>query len=506
MHRMKNNMISNIAAKIWSMVSVYLFIPLYIGVLGETSYGLVSFFATLQTALGLLGLGLSNTLRREFAVDEDSDNNSIRKYKLLRSIEFVYYIIGLVIICICCLGANVIAKKWLNIESLDPQMVSAVISLMGISIAFQLIANLYAGCLFGLEYQVLANIFCIAWSFFKSVGALAVIYYIAPNLVYFYLWHIVTDLVYLIVLRYSVIKKLQLKERRWVIKELKNIKTIWKYTCGILLISFIGLMNRQLDKVIISKFLTLTELGSYNVATTLGSLCAVIPMAIHTTVFPRFTRYATNKEEENLKKEFLLFNRCVNIFLSSMAAFISVYSPVLIKIWTRSDIYVNILGKTGAIVVLAVALAEFQELPYALALANGNTKYNVLVGGVFIPFEVIVTYWGIWKYGLMGAGVVYLCIMFLQTIWYEYLIYKRYIAKKPFEMILRDTIVPLVLSIIIAYGSKAIIGGMMLSNIVLAIYAVAFGIITLLLLSAILAGHELRLFWGKLMVRKTVER
>ena len=423
MHRMKANIVSNIITKIWSMVSIYLFIPLYIKILGETSYGLVSFFATLQTALNLLGLGLSNTLRREFAVVDPNQDNSLRKYKLLRSVECVYFIIGVLITFTCIIGSNEIADKWLNIETLDLKMVATVISLMGISIALQLVANLYAGCLFGLEYQVLANVYCILWSLLKSVGALAIIYFIESNLIYFYEWHILMDLCYLVILRYTVVKKLGLEKPHWSISDLSNIKSIWKYTCGVLLISFIGLVNRQLDKVIISKFLTLTELGSYNIATTLGSLSAVIPMAVYTTVFPRFTRYATNKDFIRLKNEFLQFNKCVNIVLSCMSAFIAVYSPALIKLWTGSDVYVSILGKIGGIVVLAVAISEFQELPYALALANGNTKYNVLVGGVFIPFEVVITYFGILKYGLLGAGLIYLLATLFQTLVYVFLIY-----------------------------------------------------------------------------------
>lgn len=480
---MKNlsvNTISNIVTKLWSMISIYLFIPLYIDILGETSYGLVSFFATLQSALNILGLGLSNTLRREFASGEDTIENTVKKYKLLRSIENIYFLLGAVIVCICAIGSTSISQRWLNIESLDSEMVASVISLMGCSIALQLIANLYAGCLFGLNHQVLANIICIIWSAAKSIGVLIIIAIISQNLVFFYGWHILVDLLYLIIFRIFVLHKLNLKIKvRWRWVDFVNISTIWKYASGILFISFIVLINKQLDKVVISKYLTLTELGAYNVATTLGSLSSIIPTALYATVFPRFTNYATTKNKIVLEKEFMQINRLVGLVLSAMGAYIAVYAIPLIQIWTRSDSYTSILGNVGTLVVLAVTVTEYQEIPYALALANGNTKYNVIVGGIFIPIIFVSTYLGIINYGLLGAGIVYLIMMMAQTLLYEFLVYRKYLKISPVLLILKDTIIPFVVCFGVAVISKLCIEKVTTNPIAESAFAVLMGAITL---------------------------
>lgn len=486
------NTISNIATKLWSMVSIYLFIPLYIKYLGETSYGLVSFFATLQTALNVLGLGLANTLRREFASGNDTSENAIRKYKLLRSVENVYFVISTCIFLICVFGSRAISEKWLNIESLDPQFVAIVISLMGCSIALQLIANLYAGCLFGLDYQVLANIVCIIWSAAKSIGALMIIM-ISPNLIMFYSWHILTDMVYLLILRIFTIRKLNLRiKTRWKISDFANMKAIWKYTCGILFISFIALVNKQLDKVIISKHFTLTELGSYNVATTLGSLSTIVPTAMYTTVFPRFTNYATTNNAYKLEKEFLQINKIVGLVLSAMGAYIAVYALPLIRVWTGSDSYISILGSVGTFVVLAVAITEYQEIPYALSLADGHTKYNILIGMVFIPIVFVSTYYGIVNFGLLGAGIVYLVMMLLQTLTYEFLVYRRYLTVNPFSLIWADTVFPLSICLVVAEASKLFIERATSSPILETLFALFMGGVTLVILLYVFANKEVK--------------
>lgn len=495
MKKLGINTVFNIITKLWSMISIYLFTPLYVQLLGETSYGLVSFFSTLQATLNLLGLGLENTLRREFAVGDECEENSRRKYKLLRSIELIYIILGAVIIVFCTFGATFISESWLNIEDLDTKVVANVISLMGISIALQLIAKLYSGCLMGMNKQVKANMLCVGWSMGKSVGALLILFFISPELTYFYSWHILIDLIYLILLRVFVVHELKFAEGVcWRITDLKNLKSIWKYTSGILFISFVSLVNRQLDKVIISKYLTLTELGAYNIATTLGSVTSIIPAALYVSIFPRFTNYATTNGENIMRKEFGQVNKVVNLITACMGAYIAIYALQLIEVWTGSEDYISKLGNVAILIVLAVTMVEFQEIPYALVLAHGNTKYNVIVGAAFIPFVIGLTYVGVKREGLFGAGFVYFIVMFSQTILYQFLVYKNYITSRPIKMIIKDTLLPLNVCLIMAYISKLIVCEMTGNVFLQIIFAILCGGLTLFFTVWIFAKEEVSNF------------
>ena len=140
--------------------------------------------------------------------------------------------------------------------------------------------------------------------------------------------------------------------------------------------------------------------------------------------------------------------------------------------------------------VIAVGLVEFQEIPYALALAHGNTKYNVLVGGTFIPITFISTYYGIKYYGLVGAGVVYMILMLLQTLFYDYLIYKRYIYNKPILHIFTEILIPLGVSLIIAGFSKSLVDKANLGSINTVLLAILLGLITLTIEILLFARKE----------------
>jgi len=427
---------------------------------------------------------LANTLRREFAIGSAEENNCTRKYKLLRSVENVYIVIGVIICLICIVGAPSIAENWLNIEELNTGLVSKVICLMGISISLQLVSNLYAGCMFGLGHQIRANVYCVSWSVAKSCGSIGVILITAPNLLNFYFWHIITDIIYLLILRRSVVQKLKVTHKlSWSIKDFSNISSIWKYTMGIFVISIISLVNRQLDKLIISNTFSLTELGAYNIATTLGSLTAIVPSAIYTSVFPRFTAQLSLENQKNVHKEFLAINRTVNIFVSCMSAFIAVYSLPLIEVWTQSKSYHETLAGVAPLVVLAVSMIEYQEIPYAYALAHGNTKINVLVGLIFIPIMGICNYWAISNFGLIGAGWAYFSIMLLQTLVYQFLIYRKYLKIPALMLIVKDTIMPLIASILLGIGCKTITN-ILVSNVYIEVLVAALcgGMILILLL------------------------
>ena len=59
--RLLKNIIANIAGKVWTFVSIYLFIPLYVKILGVEAYAVIAFYATLQTFLTLADVGLTAT-------------------------------------------------------------------------------------------------------------------------------------------------------------------------------------------------------------------------------------------------------------------------------------------------------------------------------------------------------------------------------------------------------------------------------------------------------------
>jgi len=489
------NTIANLASRVWSIISTYIFIPLYIKYLGETTYGLVSFFATLQGALTLLGLGLSSTLRREFAVGEEDYENRKRKYLLLRSTENIYAVIAIIIMAVCFLGSNFISTRWLNIEELDPKVCSNAISLMGVSIGLQLISNLWFGCILGLGNQVFANACTVAWAALKSVGSV-IISILTRDVVLFYCWHIISDLLYLIVLRRFISKRLDIHVT-WKIHDIRNIKTIWKYALGLFAISIIALVTKQFDKALISKFLTLSELGAYNLATTLGGLSIIFASALSVASLTEFTQMVSTKRTDDLNITFSRYNTLVATVIITMGVFIATFATDIIRVWTNNEHYINIIRDAAPLVVMALVMIGLQEIPYSLALAYGNTKINNVVGIASLPMIIVITYWQILKNGVYGAGLAYIITMAIQTIVYLFWIYKKYTPSLIPKLMLKGFVFPLTISISIASVSKALILTISSSSLITVLLAIVTGAITLFIEIIVFGRDSLLLFRRK---------
>lgn len=442
---LKKNIIANVLGKLWGMVSIFIFIPLYIKILGLESYGLISFFSVLQASIYLLGAGLSTTLRREFALGERNKENDIKKYKLMKSIEFVYFIMGFITIFSSFFLSDLISQRWLKITSLNHETIRITIILMCISIVLQMITELYNGGLLGLEKQVTVNKNQFIWSICKNVLVLVVLKFIKSDVIGFYSWFIFCDFLYLIVTRYTIKNNIMAeKELKWILADLKNLGLIWKFTMGIFAISIIQVLNTQLDKVLLSKLLNIEELGIYNLAYLLSQIPLIIVSAISVTFFSRFSFYYSIGKFEDLIVLFKKTYRVVLILSVTIGITMSMYSKELLFIWTRNQDITNKSHLVVSIIVIGSMFLSIQVIPYNLALAFGNTKINNILGIVSLALVIPSLIVLVKKFGVLGAAINWMYIMTLTTFIYNYFIYKKFVHKENvLKWIFSDTLVPL---------------------------------------------------------------
>ncbi|MCO7123756.1 lipopolysaccharide biosynthesis protein [Ihubacter massiliensis] len=480
------NSIANITSKFWSIVAIYFFIPFYINILGEEAYGLVSFFATLQAAMNILGLGLANTLRREFAIgDSKNDNVNIRKYKLLKSTELIYFMLAILVVAICFLGSHTIADQWFSQSSLGQNIIAVTLVLMGGSIALQFLTNMYHGCILGLGNQITANAMYIGWSAIKNIGALVVICIIAPDIRVFYVWHIISDLIYLVILRIYVVHKLNSNKRlEWKLQDFKIMKSILPYTAGILIISIIALINKQMDKIIISKYMSLEELGAYNSAFLLGQLITIVSSAVSVALFSYYTQMFSKGDISLLRSKFLYDNKLITIIIACLGVYIAVFAPELLMFWTKSNIYVSIIEHGVFFIVMGSLFLALQEIPYAFVLAQGNTKINIQLGLFSLPFTIVGMVMAVKSYGVTGASIFYFLLMVSSTLIYICIIYKKYFGKWNLKVLFIDIVMPITICLGIAIVSRIAIKSLLVGlvpTIIAAIFCGAVNLIVMLL-------------------------
>lgn len=446
------NTIANLVARCWTMLASLLVVPLYIKLLGTEPYSLLTYFTTIQTILNLLGAGLSKTIRKEFASGLDDYQTYDDKYKILKSVEVLYAIVGVLIVIICFTASDFIANNWMNVEYMDRAVVSKAIGCMGFMAAFQLVANVYYGCFLGLERQIEGNIYMVSWATLKYIGGIASISLISKDVLVLLYWYIFMDFVYALVTRIRLIHFIKGKAKvTWSVKDFGCIKRVIMYTMNIMLISLGYVLCTQTDKVCISKYVSLSAGGAYNSTYQLATLTIFIPTAIGNALFSRFSNndYHGNTEDslELLKKS----NAISTSICASIAAYIGFFNYELLLIWTKSQVYADCMKFAGVFLVIGVACYSIQEVEYEYMLSKGYTKINRIQTLLYIPYSLIITPLMIKYFGVIGGATSILVMFGLSTVVYTAAFCKKFLSENYILFTIREFVLPISIAIVSAY-------------------------------------------------------
>jgi O-antigen/teichoic acid export membrane protein len=375
--------------------------------------------------MAILDSGLTATLSREFARKDNDDSEKIKVYKNLETIYFL--IVGVCILSIF-LSSNFVAQKWLNVKAFAPDQISFFLKIISFEIGFQLLFRFYMGGLLGLEKQVTANVFQVGWGIFRNgLVVIAIIYF--PTLNVFFIWQTIFTVVFtaitkifldkIILGRYTLNINLKIDER--------IISKIWRFASGMLLIAVVSAFNTQMDKLAISKLLSLENLGFYTLAVSLSQGLIILINPIATALLPRFTAHFSANENDEAKNLFVKVSILVSVLVFSIMMVLSFFAKDLIWVWTGN---LELAAKTFTlvpIVALAYAMFALQLLPYNIAIANGFTKLNNILGIISLVVTIPGYFFATKYYGAIGAASVFCFVQVLTTFIYIFFINKKFI-------------------------------------------------------------------------------
>lgn len=422
---MKNNIIANFVGRFWSILSNFLFIPLYIDYLGFDSYSVISFTLMIAGIMAVLDGGLTATLSREFA---RKDNTELQKQKIFKNVESLYFIVTGFCIALIFLFSNFIAEKWILVEKFSPSQISFFLKIISFEIGFQLLFRFYVGGLLGLEKQVQANAFQVLLGIVRN-GLIVFALILMPYLKLFFLWQAFSTVIFTILIKVYLEKVVYGKFSFTVNLKLEKsiLTTIWKFAGGMLLIALVSALNTQLDKVTISKLLSLENLGYYTLAVSLSQGLIILVNPVAAALLPRFTAHFSNSEYSEARSLFLKSSLIVSIIIFSVLMTLSFFAKEIIWVWTGKLDLAEKSFQLIPIVALAYTMFALQVLPYNIAIANGYTKLNNILGIMSLIVTIPGYYFATKEYGAMGAATVFCFVQIITTFIFIFFINKKFI-------------------------------------------------------------------------------
>lgn len=437
---LKRNVAANFIGRVWTALVQLAFIPLYIKFLGMEAYGLVGFFTTLQIVFFLLDMGLSTALNREVARRSVQEDSAQKTRDMVRTLEAVYWAIALLIGCLI-VGLSPLIARWANAEKLSPETLRNAIAAMGLAIALQFPFALYQGGLLGLQRQVLVNCILVISATVRAVGAVLLLWLVAPTVQVFFAWQIAVSAAQTLVGAAALWRSVPKGARARFQKNL--LASVWRFGAGMAGITALAVLLTQLDKVIVSKLLSLETFGYYTLAGQVATCMSTIASPVFTAMFPRFSQLVMLEDEQALSALYHRACQLVSVLVLPVAAVLVVFSREVLLLWTHNEMVAEKAHLLVSLLVGGSALNGLMSMPYALQLAHGWTRLALLMNLFSVIVLVPATYFLAVRFLAPGAASVCVILNATYVLIGVQLMHRRLLKKEAWRWYSRDVGLPM---------------------------------------------------------------
>ncbi len=424
-------------------------VPFYLQYLGAEAYGLVGFFALMQSWMVLLDIGLSPTLSREVSKVR-AINSYVKlvdfKY-LLHSLEFIFICFALIISLGIFISSNWISVNWLNVKSLDLSTVAYSISLMGFMIGLRFLSSLYRSGIAGAEEQVWLNVANILIVTLKFVGVILILHFISSDVKYFFEYQMIIAVLEFFIFSIKFYKIMDIGRFRFYFS-LKAVRPILPFALGIAYTGGIWILLTQLDKLLLSGILPLAEYGYFALVGMVANAVLLVSAPISKAILPRMTSLHAQKKDEEMIKIYKKSTQLVAITIFPVVGVIGVYSYELLYSWT-GNIEASLWGKDILFWYIMgngiLAIAAFQ---YYLQFAHGKLKMHVQYNTISALISIPLVIWSAYTYGAIGVAVVWFIFRLISFVVWVPIVHHKFAPGIHRNWILKD-IMPVFLSTVI---------------------------------------------------------
>lgn len=412
------NYVSQIIATAFGL----LFLPVYMKMMGPEGYGLVSFFSVIQASFSLLDLGLSPTVSRETSKYKAKVTNDSEFIQVIGSIRGLFYIVATCGIIFLVTLIDFFSEKWLIYKTLNDSDVSFCLLVICFAVGVRWLSGYYRGILIGSEKINYLSVINIVFSFLKFPFVILVMYLLGASIIVFFVYQAFVIFVEFFILFFISRRGLP---RIPVDLNILNWYSQWKkvaaFSLSIAITTAIWVVVTQLDKIILSGVLSLSDYGFFTLAVLISSGIMMVAGPIVTPLIPRLTSLIVTGELDSAKELYFRFTK-ISALLSIVPVIIMVgWGYDLIFIWSNDHVIADKVTPMLKVYSIGYFVLVFSAFPGYYQSALGNMKYH-LAGNILILLCLVPSciYFAN-LYGGIGAAWVWTVVNLLYFfLWVSY--------------------------------------------------------------------------------------
>lgn len=449
MNSLSKNISANLLSNTWLMVLLLLVTPMYVWFLGVESYALIGFYSSWVAILGLLDAGISATAMREIAWLEARPREKGKIPSLLRSLELAYWSIIVILGMGILIGAYLFGGSWFQTKDLELELVREAMMLMAVSLVVQVPSGLYAAGLMGLQRQVECSGLLAFFGTLRALGAIVVLWLVAPDIRLFFLWQIVTSVLQTGVIRWILWKRICVDGHpaKFSLEVLKSVKG---FAGDMTLITAMSIVMNQADKMILSRMVSLEMLGFYMLAWTIASGLSRVGTPLIQAFSPRFTELFSRADDKALANQLRLASQLMSVLILPPVAFIVFFSEPILFAWTGDQAIAKSTAPILAFMVVGTALCNSSYPALSILYSKKQLRPAVVTNLVSMIILLPLLVFAVIQFNVMGAVFIWgLYGLFLYMVFQAYGL--RGIHQEGLiSSIIRDFIVPCLVSLAVA--------------------------------------------------------
>lgn len=407
---LRKNILANYVGSGFVVLAPMLALPYYLHALGSSVWGLVGFIAALQAVLAMIDAGMSQTLVREFALRLDGRSGSnTASAALLFGFERIYWVFSLTAGCIVALLASFIAKNWLNLGDLPIALGQQAVYGAAALFVVQFPGSVYRSLLVGAQAHVKLNGVLLSGAFIRHIGAIGVVT-IWPTLMAYLIWHIAIAFLETLV-RAKLAWDILSTKRSLIGWQINELRPTWIVIASMSGAAFFGALTVQMDKIILSRMVSIEQFGYYVIASTVATgllqliyplLQASLPRAIH----------LRNQPVDLYKLNIKLFKAIIFIAGLVIIGYVFIGKFVLIT-WLKNAQVAEVVYHLLAVLLIGTLFNAFYNIGYINWIAKEKVRIifqvyllSFVMTAILLPIFVV-------QFGTIGAAFGWITLNFI---------------------------------------------------------------------------------------------
>jgi O-antigen/teichoic acid export membrane protein len=453
----RRNIIANYLGRGWTIGIGIIVVPIYIKILGIEAYGLIGFYVSLTVMLGLLDLGMSSTLVREAAIwgKERSTENVLTNFPdLFKSIEIISRIAAAFFIVVIILLSNWLAAVWLDIDTITIETVIISVSLMGVMVSSRWAASVYRSALTGFQEQVWLNGFDAGIATARSIGVVIVLVYFSPTVTAFFLYQLGLSFIEYYLISQKAWNRVGYNYRDRAKFSTVEIRRVWRYAGGVALISILGALISQADKLVLPGILSLKEYGYYAVASIIGRSISQFAAPITTAVRPRLIELVASQETKLLPEVYHKGCQALSLVVIPITVWLALFSEQIVFVWSGDAALSQKINQIVSLLAIGTMLNALIHIPYSIQLSYGWLRLALVINLVLVVLIFPMLIYGVINYGVEAAAWAWVILNSCYVVFTVSIMHRRFLIGEATTWYVKNFFIPLFTATVLAVMIK----------------------------------------------------